>query len=168
MSESEYIHRIRKKVGNDLIILPAVVGMIYNDLGQILLGKNKDMLYWLFPGGNIEPYESPADALVREVWEETGLVVEPLRITGVYGGKKYFVIYKNKDKVSYVLIVFECKVKGGDLRPDGEELSELKFYSFSDITQLKLAKWIYQVIDVGSNKANEINFQAPTWKPNNY
>ena len=41
---------------------------------------------WTTPGGMIEPEETPADAAVREAWEETGLVVALTRIVGVFGG----------------------------------------------------------------------------------
>ena len=40
--------------------------------------------YWSLPAGAIEPGETPEEAVVREVWEETGLKVQ---VKGVFGGK---------------------------------------------------------------------------------
>jgi 8-oxo-dGTP pyrophosphatase MutT (NUDIX family) len=70
-----------------------------------------------------------ADAAVREMWEETGLLVEPVRIPGVYGGPEFQVTYSNGDKVSYLMIVFECRVTGVTIRPDRVETLELGYFS---------------------------------------
>jgi 8-oxo-dGTP pyrophosphatase MutT (NUDIX family) len=48
-----------------------------NGLGQILLLKRSDGRGWGLPGGWVDVHESPAQAAVREVWEEAGLRVEP-------------------------------------------------------------------------------------------
>jgi 8-oxo-dGTP diphosphatase len=51
---------------------------------QILLVKARAKENWQLPGGRLEPGESPQQALVREVHEETGLNSRPLRLTGSY------------------------------------------------------------------------------------
>ncbi len=48
-----------------------------DDRGQILLLKRSDGRGWGLPGGWVDVHESPAQAAVREVWEEAGLRVEP-------------------------------------------------------------------------------------------
>ena len=50
---------------------------VVNDRGQILLLKRSDGRGWGLPGGWVDVHESPAQAAVREVWEEAGLRVEP-------------------------------------------------------------------------------------------
>ncbi len=58
----------------------AAVGVIMRDNGLVLLGERpvgKPWAgYWEFPGGKVEPYETPAQALVRELREELGIVVK--------------------------------------------------------------------------------------------
>jgi len=51
---------------------------------HILLVKARDKNNWQLPGGRIEPGESPVDALIREVKEETGLRASVDRLTGRY------------------------------------------------------------------------------------
>lgn len=56
--------------------------VVYNDAGQLLLGRTTKGMQrgqWVFPGGKIEEYETIAGAVIREIREETGLIVE-------YGG----------------------------------------------------------------------------------
>jgi len=51
---------------------------------HILLVKARDKNNWQLPGGRLEPGESPIDAVVREVKEETGLRAQVGRLTGRY------------------------------------------------------------------------------------
>ena len=70
---------------------------------------------WCIPGGFVEAHEPPALAAKREVWEETGLLVETHTLLGVYspcqGGNE-------------VVIVFFARPIGGGLNK-GEEVLEL-------------------------------------------
>ncbi len=121
MGISNHLKELRAKVGHDLLLLPSATAIVFDDSGRMLLVRDADVDEWVAPGGSIEPNEAPADAVVREVWEETGLWVAPVGLIGVYGGSEFLVRYSNGDRVQYVMSVFECEVVEGQARPDGSE-----------------------------------------------
>jgi 8-oxo-dGTP pyrophosphatase MutT (NUDIX family) len=61
---------------------PVVAAIVTSDLGVLAGRRNDETPPWTFIAGKIEPGESPADAAVREVKEETGLDVKPGRVLG--------------------------------------------------------------------------------------
>jgi len=129
MAMPAWLQNIRKKVGHDLLMIPAVTGITQNDAGAVLLQLRSDDGRWVFPGGAVDPGESPALAIVREVFEETGLIVLPTRIVGVYGGGENTRMYPNGDKVALVNITFACNATGGELQVDGDETAELGYFT---------------------------------------
>src|SRR5215475_317708 len=121
MPMSGYMRQLRRKVGNDLLLLPSAAVALHDNERRLLLCLHSDRNIWVMPGGLIEPGEHPADAAVREAWEETGLVVEITGILGVYGGPELVIDYPNGDRAAYVGTIFRGRVTSGTLRPDGEE-----------------------------------------------
>src|SRR5215831_14364492 len=100
MPLSGYLKGLREKVGHELLPLPSVAVAVLDDNGRVLCGLHADKKVWVLPGGLVEPGEHPADAAVRETWEETGLIVEPTGILGVYGGSDLIIDYPNGDRAS--------------------------------------------------------------------
>jgi 8-oxo-dGTP pyrophosphatase MutT (NUDIX family) len=124
MPISPYLRSLRARIGTDLVLTPAVAAVIPDAEGHILVERRSDdpSLYSL-PAGALDPGETPADALVREVFEETGLVVRPTRVLGVFGGRAFRVRYPNGDQVEYTVVLFSAETVGGALAPrDGEAL----------------------------------------------
>ncbi|MBG9983460.1 NUDIX domain-containing protein [Aerococcaceae bacterium DSM 111022] len=138
MGMSNFYKRLRKKVGNELIFIPSVATIIRNDHEEILLQNKGNGEKWSLPAGAIEPGEAPAEAIVREVWEETGLFITPQKLLGVFGGKEYRYQYPNGDKVEYNIFLFECVIKKGELLPNDEETVELQFFSQESMPELAL------------------------------
>ena len=117
MAISSYLRALRAHIGHDLVLMPSVAVMIRDAAGRLLLVRNRDDGLWQTVGGGMDPDEEPADAAVREAFEETGLLVEPTRIIGVYGGPQFRLTYPNGDVVSYVGIAFAARVVGRGRTP---------------------------------------------------
>jgi 8-oxo-dGTP pyrophosphatase MutT (NUDIX family) len=88
MAISGYLNSLREHVGHQLLMVPGVAAVIRNSERKILLQRNANG--WSLPAGAVDPGETPAQAVVREVSEETGLSVRPLRVLGVFGGADGF------------------------------------------------------------------------------
>jgi 8-oxo-dGTP pyrophosphatase MutT (NUDIX family) len=165
MPLSGHLRDLRKKVGHDLLVLPSSAVAIHDEKGRVLFGLHSDRGIWVLPGGLIEPGETPADGAVREVWEETGLLVELTSILGVYGGQELIVHYANGDRASYVGTIFRGAIIGGTLRPDAEEILEVRYFSRKELIEVPHARWIDIALDAIFSERGASDFQRPTWKP---
>lgn len=146
MPISEYYRKLREKVGTDLLLLPSVAAVIRNDKSEILFQYPRNGDCWSLPAGAIEPGESPTEAVVREVWEETGLTIEPTSIIGVFGGAEFRHIYANGDQVEYQVILYDCKIVSGILYAVDGESEKLQYFNEEVIPKLALPypDWIFK------------------------
>ncbi|MFD1413954.1 NUDIX domain-containing protein [Oceanobacillus jeddahense] len=138
MPISDYYKNIRAKIGTDLIFMPSVAAIIKNDQNEILFQYIKGEEQWSLPAGAIELGEPPAKAVIREVFEETGLLVKPLHLIGIFGGEDFRFTYSNKDQVEYNIFVFNCKIISGKLTAIDGESSDLKFFNVYSKPELAL------------------------------
>src|SRR4051794_11720409 len=112
---------------------PAVAALVRDGEGRILLQRRSDNGRWNLPAGAVDPGESPADAVIREVREETGLRVRPVRVAGVFGGRDGFRhSYPNGDEVEFTVVVFECDAVGGSLDADNDETAGLAWFRLDE------------------------------------
>jgi 8-oxo-dGTP diphosphatase len=118
MPASDYVKKLRAHVGHDLLMFPTVSAVVLNDRGEILLGQRSDNHQWSVIAGLIDPGEQPADALVREVDEETGVQVKIERLAGV---ALHEVVYPNGDRCHMVNTWFRCRAVGGEARVNDTE-----------------------------------------------
>jgi 8-oxo-dGTP diphosphatase len=165
MPISPYIHQLRAHVGPMRLLLPAVSAHVFDAAGRLLLVRQRDSGVWSTPGGLVEPDERPADAVVRETWEETGLLVAPERVVGVYGGPEFVVRYPHGDEVQYVIVAFGCSVTGGALRPDPEEAVAAQYWAAADAAMLPLSPWLRTVLPAVYAGSRGPTFDPPRWTP---
>ena len=125
-----HISFLRERVGHITLLTPAVAAIIRDEAGQFLLIRRGDGSGWSLPGGVMEPGEHLAGCLVREVQEETGLDVEPVHLIGVYSDPAVnHITYPNGDQIHIVSATFDCRVLGGQPRPDGDESLEVAYFA---------------------------------------
>ncbi len=92
---------------------------------------------WGPPAGRMRPHENPIQTAMREAEEETGLIIKPLSITGIYTLDK-------GDFLSSIGFVFTGKVVGGSLTLDLDEISDAKYFSTEDIKRLYEEDLLYK------------------------
>ena len=89
--------------------------MVYDNQGNILVQDRLDP-DWpgvTFPGGHVEPGEAFTKAVIREVWEETGLTIEHPRLCGL----KQF---PEEDGTRYIVMLYKANRFSGELRSSRE------------------------------------------------
>lgn len=116
----DYVRRLRERVGHDLLLMPAVAGVVVRADGKVLLGQRSDNGHWAVVGGILEPDEPLADAVVREVYEETAVVCAPERVSGVYVSPVVTHV-PTGDRAQYVVVTFRCRYISGTARVNDDE-----------------------------------------------
>jgi len=162
---SEYLRRLRAKVGHDLLFVPAAGSYVFDTDDRVLLIRHSEGGRWTNPGGMVEPFETPADAAVRETWEETGLVVELTRFIGVFGGRDHHITYSSGDEVTYLAFAFAARVVGGNLVPDRKEVLEARYVTREEALELDLAPQVRRALVLAFEDGGRTYFDAPTWVP---
>ncbi len=117
--------------------IPAAACVVINDQNELLLIKRRfepKPNEWALPSGYIELWQSPEEAAVEELKEETGLVGEIDQFIDYYTG--YSPIY-----LRVLSFGFKMKVKGGILAP-GDDASEAVFYKQNELPPI--AFWSHQ------------------------
>jgi len=103
------------------------VAVIFNQDKQILLVKSTYQRFhpWGLPGGSLDYGESPEDAVVRELLEETGLIVNVEK----------FLLIKTwlPDRIG---LYYSCSIKDGKFYPS-DEVSELGYYSIENLPDVR-------------------------------
>ena len=158
MPMSDYVRSLREMVGTTQLEVPTASTIVFDPNGRVLLVRHADGDVWTTPGGMIEPEETPANAAVRETWEETGLVVELTRIVGVFGGEPCTSTYSNGDRIAWVSTVFEARVTGGTLRPDREETLEVRYVTLDEMRKLSRRPHVDLFVDAALKRSEAALF----------
>jgi len=102
---------------------------VFDSDGRILLQLRAGDDTWCLPGGYVDPNESPRETAVRETREETGLVVEPMDLLGVYTRKP-----GEYGPHCLVIHLYSCTVLEGTLEPS-HEADALRYWHVDDVPE---------------------------------
>ncbi len=143
------------------VAIGAVVG---NEDGEILLIQRSDSGVWLFPTGFADIGYSAAEIAEKEVFEETGMHVEALRIISILDG-----VRAKFTRMPLYSIVFHCKVVGGELNHHPLECTDAGFFP-QDKLPNPLAgsgNWVDHAFAAIRGEVIEVEFdkpRRPVWK----
>lgn len=119
-----------------------VAAVIFDPDKNVLLVKSTYQRFhpWGLPGGSLEYGEHPEEAVLREVWEETGLNIEIEKLLLI-----------NTWRPDRVGMYYLCRVTGGEFRPS-DEVSEFAYFSLDSLPDVRsldidLIKQIYKIME---------------------
>jgi 8-oxo-dGTP diphosphatase len=122
-------------------VIPCVGAIIRDDAGRLLLvkrGHEPGAGLWSVPGGRIEPGETDAEALVREMAEETGLQVEPGRLIGRVQRPGL-----GEDVID--IRDYAATVTGGTLRP-GDDAADARWFGEEELAALEVTEGLLEAL----------------------
>lgn len=136
MATPDFIREIRATAGHQLLLLPGVSAVVFDDEGRVLLGRRADTGKWSIIGGIPEPGEQPAVTAVREVYEETAVECVAERVVLVQALREP-VIYPNGDQCQFMDVCIRCRAVGGQARVNDDESLEVGWFSVDALPELK-------------------------------
>ncbi|MEV7976530.1 NUDIX domain-containing protein [Streptomyces sp. NPDC086519] len=152
MATPDFIRTIRAGAGHQLLWLPGITAIVFDDDGRVLLGRRTDTRRWSVIGGIPEPGEQPAACAVREVFEETAVRCVAERVVLVQALEP--VTYPNADVCQFMDITFRCRAVGGEARVNDDESLDVAWFDVDALPELD---------EFGVFRIKQAMSDAPTW-----
>jgi ADP-ribose pyrophosphatase YjhB (NUDIX family) len=142
----------------------AVGAAVGNDDGELLLIQRADSGVWLYPTGWCDVGYSAAEVVVKEVEEETGIEVEPMRLIAVLDGLRL-----GFTRIPLFSLVFSCKAVGGTLRPHPLECLDAGWFSPDALPEpmMGVERWGEPVFAALRGEVRDVHYDAvrePMWR----
>ncbi|EIT84498.1 ntp pyrophosphohydrolase [Fictibacillus macauensis ZFHKF-1] len=128
-----YITELRRIVGSRPLLMAGACVILINDVQEILLQLRRDNNCWGLAGGSLEIGETLEQAAKRELFEETGLIANTLKLFNVYSGETFYYKYPHGDEVYNVITAYICSEYEGDITRETSEVQELRFFKFNEL-----------------------------------
>ncbi|WP_042420488.1 NUDIX domain-containing protein [Streptacidiphilus anmyonensis] len=118
-------------------VVPSVVAVVRNAEGQLLLIHRTDNDRWALPGGGHDIGERIAETVVREVEEETGILVAVESVVGLYTDPEHVMAYDDGEVRQQFSICFRARPVGGRVRTSSES-KEVRWVAPADLDALDI------------------------------
>jgi ADP-ribose pyrophosphatase YjhB (NUDIX family) len=135
MARTDYYDDPTAPLPNSMVVAASVV--VADDTGRILLLRRADSGNWALPGGGMELGESLPACAIREVKEETGLVITISGLVGIYTDPKHVIAYTDGEVRQQFNICFAGKITSGTLESSSESTA-LRFIHQEELAQLPI------------------------------
>ena len=141
------------------ITVGAVVG---NDDGELLMVQRADSGVWLYPTGWADVGYSPAEVVVKEVEEETGIHCEVVRPIAILDGQR-----RGFTRIPLVSLVFHCRMTGGELQAHPLECADVGFFAEDALPEPTAGAdlWSEQAFAAIRGEDVPVQFDAPRTPP---
>ncbi len=140
----------------------AVAAVVGDDEGRMLLIKRSDRGVWLYPTGWADVGYSAAEVVQKEVFEETGIRCEPIRLIALIDGTRH-----GFTRIPMYSLVFHCRLLGGELRPHPLEVTDLGWFDRGDLPRPFALEevWVDQAFAAIAGEEVPVLFDPPRRTP---
>jgi ADP-ribose pyrophosphatase YjhB (NUDIX family) len=121
---NEWMRQVGSGVAGYVTPKVAVGAAVGNNKGEMLLVQRADSGVWLYPTGWADVGYSAAEVVVKEVLEETGIEVDPVKLIAVLDGLRL-----GFTRIPLYSLVFQCRATGGELKAHPLECREVGWFS---------------------------------------
>jgi ADP-ribose pyrophosphatase YjhB (NUDIX family) len=162
----EWISTVGEGVAGYVTPKCAVAAVVGNEKGEILLTQRADSGIWLYPVGWADVGYSPSEVAVKEVYEETGIEVEPVSLIAVLDGLRLGFAH-----LPLYSLVFHCRMLGGELVGHPLETRQVGFFPRDRLPQPlagqhRWADLAFRAID-GEQFSSDFDApRTPPWRGN--
>lgn len=133
--EESYLGQLRSIVGHRKLLAITVRAVIVNEQGEVLLVCRSDNGRWVMPAGSMELDESIEQALVREVWEESGLTPTAWTLIAVYSHPRFSAVTAYGDPYQFVSFVFRVDAWQGSVATETDETTGARFFGMDELPE---------------------------------
>lgn len=157
-SISDWIDQVEAGIAGYATPKVAVGAVVGDDQGRLLLVQRSDSGSWLYPTGWADIGYSASEVAVKEVLEETGIEVEPLRLLAVLDGLRL-----GFSQVALYSLVFHCRAVGGELAAHPLECREVGWFGEHELPQplAGAGRWRVSAFEAIRGGTPEVIFDPP-------
>jgi ADP-ribose pyrophosphatase YjhB (NUDIX family) len=161
---AEWLGEVGKGVEGYVTPKVAVGAAVSNDAGELLLIQRADSGVWLYPTGWCDVGYSAAEVVTKEVSEETGIEVEPVRLIAVLDGLRL-----GMSRIPIYSMLFHCRAVGGELKAHPLECTDLGWFTESTLPSplVGYERWGDAVFSAIRGERREVYYDTlrrPVWR----